>query len=204
MPFDAFVTATVETALNNLISNDPDSQRRLARLKGKVIRVRLNEISKQLVFVFSQQVDVLADFDGEPDCHLSVNLVSLPKLKEKANITRLIKDDQLILEGDIELAQQFSNLLSGLNIDIAEKLSRYTGDVIAHTLVSHTQSTLSAIKSIAERKQKYAGELLIEEWRVAPGSLEIAHFADQVDDVRSQAARVESRINNLIQKAESA
>jgi len=37
MPVDAFVTGAIETSLNALLKDDEDSQRRLARLKGKVI-----------------------------------------------------------------------------------------------------------------------------------------------------------------------
>lgn len=200
MPLDPFVTAVVETSLNTLLKQDTESQRRLARLKGKVLRVRLTDINKQLVFVFSQQIDVLADFEGEADCDLSLAISVAPQLKDKANLTRLIKQDKLHLEGDIDVAQQFSSLLNGLNPDIAEWLSHYTGDVVAHTLVRGAQQGLAFLKQMTERNQRYVGELVVEEWRLAPGALEVAYFADQVDDVQSQASRLSARLDALEKK----
>ncbi|AMG30667.1 SCP2 domain-containing protein [Grimontia hollisae] len=200
MPLDPFVTAVVETSLNTVLKQDAESQKRLARLKGNVLRVRLTDINKQLVFVFSQQIDVLADFEGEADCDLALAISVAPLLKDKANLTRLIKQDKLHLEGDIDVAQQFSSLLNGLNPDIAEWLSHYTGDVVAHTLVRGAQQGLAFLKQMTERNQRYVGELVVEEWRLAPGALEVAYFADQVDDVQSQASRLSARLDAIEKK----
>jgi len=41
-------------------------------------------------------------------------------------------------------------------------------------------------------------EVITEEWKLAPQALEIAHFADQVDDLKSDVARFESRLNQLL------
>ncbi|USH02414.1 SCP2 domain-containing protein [Grimontia kaedaensis] len=200
MPLDSLVTAVVETSLNTLLKQDVESQRRLARLKGKVLRVRLTDINKQLVFVFSQQIDVLAGFEGDADCDLALAISVAPQLKDKANLTKLIKEDKLHLDGDIDVAQQFSNLLNGLNPDIAEWLSHYTGDVVAHTLVRGAQQGLAFLKQMTERNQRYVGELVVEEWRLAPGALEVAYFADQVDDVQSQASRLSARLEAFEKK----
>ncbi len=200
MPLDPLVTAVVETSLNTLIRQDSESQRRLARLKGNVLRVKLTDINKQLVFVFSQQVDVLAAFEGDADCELALAVSVLPQLKDKANLTRLIKQDKLHLDGDIDIAQHFSSLLNGLNPDIAEWLSHYTGDVVAHTVVRAAQQGVAFLKDVGKRQQRYAAELVVEEWRLAPGALEVAYFADQVDDVQSHASRLQARIDAFEQK----
>ncbi|MGO1298431.1 MAG: SCP2 sterol-binding domain-containing protein, partial [Vibrio sp.] len=70
MPFEPLVTAVIEGALNTLINDNPDSLKRLNRLKGRTIQLHLKELDKTLTFVFSQQVDVLAHYDGTPDCYL--------------------------------------------------------------------------------------------------------------------------------------
>lgn len=198
MSFDAFVTGAVETSLNTLLKDDVESQRRLGRLRGKVISVTIHEFGKKLVFIFSQQIDVLAAYEGYVDCDLALNLTVLPELRQQANLTQLIKADKLALEGDIQLAQQFSALLSGLKPDVEEKLSQYTGDIVAHTLVSGLKSGAQRIRQGAERRQRDLAEVITEEWKLAPQALEIAHFADQVDDLKSDVARFESRLNQLL------
>ncbi|MCW8331128.1 SCP2 domain-containing protein [Photobacterium sp. SDRW27] len=198
MPFDAFVTGAVETSLNTLLKGDAESQRRLGRLRGKVISVTINEFGKRLIFIFSQQIDVLAAYEGEVDCELALNLTVLPELRQQANLTQLIKADKLALEGDIQLAQQFSALLSGLKPDVEEKLSQYTGDIAAHTLVSGAKTGARMLRKGIDRRQRDLAEVITEEWKLAPQALEIAYFADQVDDLKSDVARFESRLNQLL------
>lgn len=199
MPIDVFVTGTVETALNQLLKEDADSGRRLNRLRGKVISVTFNELNKTLFFVFSQQIDVLAAFEGEVDCQLALNLAVLPQLRQFSQLTQLIKADKLMLSGDIQLAQQFATLLGGLKPDVEEKLSHYTGDIVAHTLVSSVKGGAEQVKRILTRRQQQLAETLTEEWKVVPSPLEIAYFADQVDDVKSATARLEARLNRLLE-----
>lgn len=201
MPFDPLVTAVIETSLNTLVNDDPDLVRRLSRLKGQIIQVNLKELNKTLTFVFSQQIDVLADYEGQPDCYLSLNLSVLPELREQSNITKLIKQDKLILEGDIQLAQKFAQLMTDCKPDIEEWLSRVTGDVVAHTLVQGVKNVGGFVASQANKHQNHFAQVLTEEWKIAPAPLEIAHFCDQVDDVKSATARLEAKLHTLLEKA---
>tara|TARA_Y100001960_G_scaffold76792_1_gene82031 strand:+ start:1663 stop:2268 length:606 start_codon:yes stop_codon:yes gene_type:complete len=201
MPFDPLVTAVIETSLNTLVNDDPDLVRRLSRLKGQIIQVNLKELNKTLTFVFSQQIDVLADYEGQPDCYLSLNLSVLPELREQSNITKLIRQDKLILEGDIQLAQKFAQLMTDCKPDLEEWLSRVTGDVVAHTLVQGVKNVGGFVASQANKHQNHLAQVLTEEWKIAPAPLEVAHFCDQVDDVKSAAARLEAKLNALLEKA---
>lgn len=198
MPFEPLVTGLIETSFNRLINDEPQYQQQVARLKGKVIHIHLQELNRQLIFVFSHQVDVLSQYEGQPDCYLSLTLSVLPQLKEQANITQLIKQDKLVLEGDIQLAQKFAQLISDIKPDLEEWLSRLTGDVVAHTLVQGAKSHLEWWKSSVQNQQKKLGTVLTQEWQIAPNGLEVAAFCDQVDDVVSQSSRIEQRINRLV------
>ncbi|MGR6860287.1 ubiquinone biosynthesis accessory factor UbiJ [Aliivibrio salmonicida] len=199
MPLEPFVTGVMETGLNTLLKESPESKTALLRLKGKIIHVHLNEVNKDLYFVFSQQqVDILSKFEGKADCYLALNLSVLPQLRDQNNITQLIKQDKLVLEGDLKLAQQFSGLLEELKPDVEEKLSQYTGDIVAHTLVSGVKSSACWVKKQITRQTRHAAEVLTEEWKITPAPLEIAHFCDQVSDVEVQLAELESRLTRLL------
>lgn len=201
MPFDPLVTAVIETSLNTFVNDDPALVRRLSRLKGQIIQVNLKELNKTLTFVFSQQIDVLSEYEGQPDCYLSLNLSVLPELREQSNITKLIKQDKLILEGDIQLAQKFAQLMTDCKPDLEEWLSRVTGDVVAHTLVQGVKNVGGLMAKQATKHQNHLAQVLTEEWKIAPAALEVAHFCDQVDDVKSSAARLEAKLNALLEKA---
>ncbi|MEZ9563679.1 SCP2 domain-containing protein [Vibrio artabrorum] len=201
MPFDPLVTAVIETSLNTFVNDDPALVRRLSRLKGQIIQVHLKELNKTLTFVFSQQIDVLSEYEGQPDCYLSLNLSVLPELREQSNITKLIKQDKLILDGDIQLAQKFAQLMTDCKPDLEEWLSRVTGDVIAHTLVQGVKNVGGFVSQQVTKHQHHLAQVLTEEWKMAPAPLEVAHFCDQVDDVKSSAARLEAKLNTLLEKA---
>ncbi|MDW6002549.1 ubiquinone biosynthesis accessory factor UbiJ [Vibrio mangrovi] len=200
MPFEPLLTATIETVLNRLVQDDPALVRQLARLKGNVIQIHLKELDKTLTFVFSQQIDVLAQYEGTPDCYLSLTLSILPQLQEQANITQLIKQDKLVLEGDMQLAQKFSQLMTDCKPDWEEWLSRLTGDVVAHTVAQGVKDFGHFLQSHHQRHQSHLAQVLTEEWRIAPGPLELADFCDQVDEVQSQLSRLEVRIQSLTEK----
>ncbi|MCC4236662.1 SCP2 domain-containing protein [Vibrio anguillarum] len=201
MPFEPLVTAAIETTLNTLIQDDPELVRRLSRLKGQVIQVHLKEFNKTLTFIFSQQIDVLAAYEGESNCYLSLNVSILPELREQANITQLIKQDKLVLEGDIQLAQKFAQLITDCKPDVEEWLSRLMGDVLAHALVQGVKDIGQALQSQRSKHQNHLSQVLTEEWRLLPSSLEVAYFCDQVDDLNSQAARIEAKIQHLLEQA---
>ncbi|PTP66373.1 ubiquinone biosynthesis accessory factor UbiJ [Vibrio splendidus] len=200
MPFDPLVTAVIETSLNTFVNDDPALVRRLSRLKGQIIQVNLKELNKTLTFVFSQQIDVLSEYEGQPDCYLSLNLSVLPELREQSNLTKLIKQDKLILEGDIQLAQKFAQLMTDCKPDLEEWLSRVTGDVVAHTVVQGVKNVGGFVAKQATKHQNHVAQVLTEEWKIAPAPLEVVHFCDQVDDVKSSVARLEAKLNALLEK----
>lgn len=201
MPFEPLITAVIETSLNVLVKDNPDLEKRLLRLKGQVIQVHLQEVNKTLTFIFSQQIDVLANYEGQPDCYLSLKLAVLPDLKEQANITKLIKQDKLILEGDIQLAQKFAQLISDAKPDVEEWVSRVTGDVVAHSLAQGVKNVGGFVGRQAKKQQHHLAQVITEEWHLAPGPLEVAYFCDQVDDAKSDLARLEARLQKLLEKA---
>nr|WP_086939264.1 SCP2 domain-containing protein [Thaumasiovibrio occultus] len=199
-PAKILLCASVETGLNALLTDD--NRQQLRRLRGKALQVEVRELQLTLTFMFSQQIDVLGEYEGEADCRLSLSVSVLPQLQDQSQLTRLIKEDKLDLQGDIHIAQRFSELLQQMKPDWEECLSRYTGDIVAHTVVSGGQRQLDGVKRWLAERERDVAEVITEEWRIAPGPLEVAHFCDQVDDLRSDAerllARVERRLNNEV------
>ncbi|NCO46403.1 MAG: hypothetical protein GW890_08395, partial [Vibrio sp.] len=58
-----------------------------------------------------------------------------------------------------------------------------------------------ALQSQRSKHQNHLSQVLTEEWRLLPSSLEVAYFCDQVDDLNSQAARIEAKIQHLLEQA---
>ncbi|MCE0493570.1 ubiquinone biosynthesis accessory factor UbiJ [Vibrio salinus] len=200
MPLEILVNAVIETGFNYRINQDSDLSRQCLRLKGKVFQLHIKEVDKTLTFVFSHQVDVLGQYEGVPDCYLSLSLKTLPQLREQVNITQLIKQEQLELEGDLQLAQKFAVLLSDAEPDAEEWLSQWVGDVVAHTVVHTGKQLLTTTKQQTQKKRNQFSEVLTEEWKVFPPALEIAYFCDQVEVVKQQVDKLELRFQALMEK----
>ncbi|MDX7682960.1 ubiquinone biosynthesis accessory factor UbiJ [Aeromonas caviae] len=200
MPMDAMVTAVIETSLNQLLALDKQSPERLRKLTGKVLKLELREL-KPLWFAFSERrLDVLARFEGEADAVLSLSLTALGLLKEPSALTRYIREEKLDLSGDPQLVQAFSALLGELDIDWEEELSRYTGDVVAHTLCSGARQARRFVGRELCRSQRQMAEYLTEEARLAPGPLEVASFNDDVEELAQQMKAIELRLARLEQQ----
>ncbi|OBT10173.1 hypothetical protein A9264_04225 [Vibrio sp. UCD-FRSSP16_10] len=199
MPIDALVTAAVETSFNALIKEQPESQKQLARMKGLIIRLNLKELNKSLIFICSQQVDVLAVFEGKADCELTLSLTALRDLQQQANINELFKQDKLMVAGDMQVAQQFATLMQLSKPDIAEILSKVVGDVAAHTLVSGAKHSLSFLKSNAQKHTRHLKHAITEEWALAPSPLAVANFCDQVEEAQLQLTSLEQRLSHLLE-----
>ena len=200
MPMDAMVTAVIETSLNQLLALDKQSPARLRKLAGKVLKLELREL-KPLWFVFSERrLDVLARYEGEPDALLSLSLTAIGLLKDPSALTRYIREEKLDLSGDPQLVQAFSALRGELDIVWEEELSRYTGDVVAHTLCSGARQARRFVGRELCRSQRQVAEYLTEEARLAPGPLEVASFNDDVEELAQQMKAIELRLARLEQQ----
>ena len=132
MPFKPLVTAGLETVLNAFLWRDRALKPARQRLLGKVLRVELQELSDPVVLVFSErQLDVLGAWEGEADCTVRTRLSVLPQLRNRQQLTALIRSGDLEVEGDLQVVQNTVTLCDLAEFDPAELLAPYTGDVVA-------------------------------------------------------------------------
>ena len=197
MPIDTFAVGVIETGFNKLLKESVETPRLMTKLKGKILAVTLVELEKQLFFVFSHQVDILTNFEGEPDCRLTLNLSILPELRDKNNITQLIQQGRLVLDGDLQTAQDFSLLLSMIKPDMEELLSRYTGDIIAHKLVRGAKQSKRFIENQHQMRVAKLARVVTDEWQLAPSKLEALPHFDKIEDITSAVADLDARLNRI-------
>ena len=198
MNLTPLITAGLETALNRILYRDRGLKPARQRLNGKVLTLRLNEFSHPLVLVFSeQQVDVLADWQDRSDCTVITSLKTLPKLRDRQQLTPLIRSGELQVEGDLQVVQQFSALMDLAELDPAEYLAPWMGDIAAQGISQAARQALKFVQQQVTRRQDYLGQALTEEWRVAPGALELAWFCEEVEAMERSLNAFETRLAQL-------
>lgn len=204
MPAAQLFTAGLEGAINHLLSLDDGAAKNLVPLSGKQLKVSLRELPRPLLFAFSDRVDVLVAYneDVKADCSLSLSLSTLQILQDPSQITNLIRQNKLDLQGDIHVAQDFSALIKQLDIDWEEHLSRYTGDVFAHTVFSTGRRLFETIRSKSDAILSTLSEGAVEEKQLAAHPIAVEHFCLEVNTLRSDADRFEARLAELERQLE--
>ena len=106
------LTGVLETSLNSLLFRDRSMKAARQRLAGKVLRIELQELSSPLVLLFSEQrVDVLGQSEDSADCTVQTRVPVLLKLRDRQQLSPLMRSGELIVEGDIQVVQQLVGLL---------------------------------------------------------------------------------------------
>ena len=198
MPLKPLVTGSIETAINTLLWREKALKPARQRLIGKVLRIELKEFSSPLVLVFSErQVDVLGAWEGEADCTVITRVSVLPQLRNRQQLTALIRNNDLEVQGDLQVVQNLVSLADLAEFDPAELLAPYTGDIAAEGVSKFLRGGAKFVQHGLARQQRYVAETLTEEWRLAPGALEIAWFAEETMAVERELAALTKLLEKL-------
>ncbi len=198
MPLKPLVTGSIETAINALLWREKALKPARQRLIGKVLRIVLKEFPSPLVLVFSErQVDVLGAWEGEADCTVITRVSVLPQLRNRQQLTALIRNNDLEVQGDLQVVQNLVSLADLAEFDPAELLAPYTGDIAAEGVSKLLRGGAKFLQHGLARQQRYVAETLTEEWRLAPGALEVAWFAEETAAVERELAALTKRLEKL-------
>jgi len=191
----------LETGVNQLHQLDSSAVIKRKQLNGTIIGVSLKELDIPLYFIISdQQVDVLNKFEGQTDCSIRVSMSALKQLQDNHQLTNLIKNGKLEVEGDIQLVQRFASLLTDMEIDWEEHLSHKVGDVIAHKFCYHSKQFFKAAVKKSKVIEKQTTLYITEEAKLAPSSLEVAYFCDQVKALQKQTDELLFKLDEKLNK----
>ncbi|ELY2738503.1 SCP2 domain-containing protein [Cronobacter dublinensis] len=198
MPFTPLMMAGIEGALNTFLYRESALKAPRQRLQGKVLRVTLDEISTPLVLVFSeQQLDVLSKWEGEADCTVITRLSVLPKLQDRQQLTALIRSGELEVQGDLQVVQNFVALMDMAEFDPAGLLAPWVGDIAAEGIGRVMRRGGQLLQKGFTRNQQNLAQAMTEEWRVAPGALEVAWFAEEISAIERSLEGLTKRLDKL-------
>lgn len=198
MPTKQLLSGALETALNALLSLDETSAERLQPLQSKRLTVVIHDLPWPITFAFSDRIDVLLDQALEnTDCAITLQLATLSELRDSSQITRLIQQGKLDLQGDIHVAQHFSVLIKDLDIDWEEHLSRYIGDVAAFQFSKLAKQARTHFHQNVTRLRQLLSEGAIEEKRLSPHKVEVEQHIEYIHQLRGECGKLEARIAAL-------
>ena len=183
--------------LNRNIRATTPARELCEKLAGSVIAVRVDNTALASWFiVHSDELELTTECDEEADVLISGSLMSLARMAAASDLEAL-RDGSIELAGDAHVADDFSRLLALAKPDIEEELSGVVGDVAAHRLGEIARGVTNWGREARATMGANIREYLQEESRDVPSRYEADKFADKVDRLRDDVARLEARINRL-------
>lgn len=194
----------LETLLNRYLALDPETAQRLSLLQNKVATIELvtPAVTFQLVFLAEKITVRWEEFlpaaiviRGTPLNLLHMGLA--PKTK------RHFFAEDVLLEGDLTLAQPILALFDELEIDWEEYLSRWLGDVPAYQAGRFVKKIRNVATTVGKNLLRNLNEYSHEEINLFPPLAALEGFFQEVDTLRMDVDRLEARILHLQTKLQA-
>lgn len=188
-----------ETIINRYLALDPEMLDKLAAFGGKVIKLEISDIKKDLyILPGASGLQILQQHDGQVDTVLRGTSVSLFKMGMVSNVADMLLKGEVEISGDTRLGHQFKNIFSQMDIDWSEPLAQLVGDGLAFQFQQSGKKLgrwgKDSLKSVSASFSEY----LQEESRDVVTGAELEAFNDDVDLLRNDVDRLQEKIKKLI------
>ena len=179
--------------LNHLLSQNDWMQSKLVNHKDKIVVI---EISGFKLVLRVDENGLLQSINN------SENFDCFIKLTANDFINQLINNNNgnISIKGDLELANQVSQVLKKIEWDVEEDLSRYIGDIPA----IQTTKILKQVITSSQKNIKNITGALLEYWQeeneILTKKRNVEIFYSEVDKIFEDTERLEARIKIMIEK----
>jgi ubiquinone biosynthesis accessory factor UbiJ len=199
---DGVIDRALQAAVSRARTESPRARELLAALAGRSITVEARGTPFRVTIASDGTVlRVAAPEPGAaaaPDAHISGTPLSLLALT-RADPEVVIQRGDVSIEGDAEIAQQFSRLALLLRPDLENALSQVLGRSGAHVLMRGLRGAAAWTRAAARTQVLNLSEYLAHERGDLVPRSEAAQFLREVDDARDQLERLEARLSHLEQ-----
>ena len=187
-----------EKALNTFINLDQNSAIYLEPLNGKLIAITLQPFNETFYLCPTANSIQLLDYSIDTvDTTLTGSVLAFSLMGLSSKPMRSIFSGQVKIEGDSHTGRKFQELFAKLDLNLEQLLAPYTGDSIAYSITQFLSAGRSWSNESIETFRLNCSEFLQEETRQLPPAPELDIFFAQVDDLRTDSDRLQSRIERL-------
>lgn len=184
-------------AINRYLQLDPESQRRLRSLNGKVASIELLPLHFTFQLHFTESEILIKENEiATPDTVIRGTPLQMLGMMLAKNRQQFFADD-VSIEGSAELGQQIIELFDDMQIDWEEYLSQLTGDKPAH----HAGKIIRRIGNWLHRSKdtfrQNVTDYVHEEKLWFPTKEALQDFFSDIDTLRMDVDRIDARISLL-------
>jgi len=189
----------LESTFNRYLSLDPESQKLLKPLQGRVLGIHIQRPKIAIFFSFHENSVQLSTEPPEViNTEIYTTLFQLMRLKLSPSPSFI--NTQFHIKGDVDTAQLFNEFFQKHHIDWEEHLSKLVGDVAAYKMGQLFRKPAAFVKTNKTKLTRDCSEYLQEEVQLLPSSNEVNSFRQEVDTLRLQLDRLQAKVNLLKNK----
>jgi ubiquinone biosynthesis protein UbiJ len=198
MTIKPLIITTLEAAINHYIALDDNITSILAPLNGKVVAITITPFNETIYLCPTADSIQCLDYLPTPaDTQLTGSLIALGLMGLSSKPMNVFFSGEVTIEGDINTGRKFQELFDKLDINLEGKLARFTGETVAHNLAEFFRAGKNWSKESLETFKLNASEFLQEETQDLPAKPEAELFYAEVDELRMDFDRLQSRIERL-------
>jgi len=191
---DRFATESLIAWYNRLLLREEWARVALAPHANRTARIDAGLVS---LFVGVVPGGTLAPGTGTP----SVIITLEPQTLANSLFSPAALKSKVKMEGDVEFAQVFTDVLQKLRPDPAEDLSRIIGDAPAERIAGAVRAGLTQLRDSAERAARLGADFLSNENPMLVAAREWQAFLGELGAVQARIAALEERIGALDARA---
>jgi ubiquinone biosynthesis accessory factor UbiJ len=189
---------SLETLINRTLALDPEAKAQVAELSGSTVALDITDWKIKLVMELTEGGIKIQKTEPEDiDATISGPLLGILQTACAGGDPATMRQTGLRMEGDIQLAEKLKRILSGLDLDWEEPLSRLLGPTAAGGLGSGIRHMRSLTKDLLKSGANQLATFLKTDSGCLPSEAEILHFNRAVTVLRFDADRLEARFNKL-------
>ena len=198
MTIKPLIITTLEAAINHYIALDDNFTSILAPLNGKVVAITITPFNETIYLCPTADSIQCLDYLPTPaDTQLTGSLIALGLMGLSSKPMNAFFSGEVTIEGDINTGRKFQELFDKLDINLEGKLARFTGETVAHNLAEFFRAGKNWSRESLETFKLNASEFLQEETQDLPAKPEAELFYAEVDELRMDFDRLQSRIERL-------
>lgn len=198
--FQQTLCSTVEFIVNQALALNINGNNVLSALEQKTLTILLTELGFPLSFSINENKVLVTSLTERSDCTIKTSAKTLLELKKEQQITELIKQEKLDVQGDIKVAQLFANIAESLEIDWQSEIAKHIGDIPTYKLSQFGKNLAKKFNFATQQIQADASEWLVHEKRLVVTSSQIQCFSQQVLEISRQTDIISERIQRLAEK----
>ena len=198
--FAQALSAMLEKLIEQFLRYNLHGTRALKPLSEKTLTVKLGELPFPLSFTVNNEKVHVSTSEAHYDCCLVTSVSTLIELQKEQQLTDLIRNDKLDIQGDLKVAQRFADIAQSLDIDWQSELAKRIGDIPAYKLGQLGRKIVDKLNFARQQIQADASEWLVHEKRLIVTSAELSSFNRDVDVIEQQLPKLSQRIENLINR----